>query len=248
MELKKKPLLNIIVYLLLYLLGGTVLTYLIAYIVSAASNLDLTSIIEQMSENHYDDINLFTKANFSAALANFIVYLLMFISLVGINFKELKEHFFKIKTTWKSFIIYALFGFIILYGVSFIIDYLYDLYNIGISENQNTIENYINYGNATLTFLAVVLLAPLVEEIIYRYSIFSLIQNKVLAYIISTLFFALPHMLSTSGPALEWMLLAIPYLFSGLMLDLIFDSSKNIYASTMAHLLNNLVAFILIVI
>ena len=137
--------------------------------------------------------------------------------------------------------------FIIIYGLTYVINYLYDLYNIGVSDNQDTIVNYIKYGNALISFFAVVICAPLVEELIYRYSIFSLFNNRIISYIVSILFFMLPHMLSTTSDILTWFLLAIPYLISGFMLAYIYDSSKNIYASVIAHMLNNLMSFIVIV-
>ena len=52
---------------------------------------------------------------------------------------------------------------------------------------------------------------------------------------------------ATTSDILTWFLLAIPYLISGFMLAYIYDSSKNIYASVIAHMLNNLMSFIVIV-
>lgn len=247
MELKKQSLLNLIIYLVLYLLGGTLVIALITSIVSNINNISYDDLFNQISSTTYTDLNLFKLANFTANLSNFITYLLMFISLIIVNFKYLKENFFKIKNKYISFIIYSIVGFIVIYGLTYVINYLYDLYNIGVSDNQDTIVNYIKYGNALISFFAVVICAPLVEELIYRYSIFSLFNNRIISYIVSILFFMLPHMLSTTSDMLTWFLLAIPYLISGFMLAYIYDSSKNIYASIIAHMLNNLMSFIVIV-
>ena len=248
MDLKNKGLINIVFYLFLYLLAGTLTTYIVAYAVAKSNNYEFSIFLEQMNSSTYNDIELFNKANFAATLANFIVYFILFIVLIIINRDTLIAEFKKIGNKVISFIIFAIFGFIILYGTSYIINYLYNLYNIGVSQNQNSIENYILHGNAILTFITVVIFAPLVEEIIYRYSIFSLIKNKILAYVVTIICFALPHMLSTNSSISEWLLLMIPYLLSGFILALIYDSSKNIYASIVAHCLNNLLAFIIILI
>ncbi len=243
---RQKSLINILLYLILYLIGGSLITYLVIYFVSLSTNYSYTDLLNQLNSSTYTDLELFAKANFAGALSNFLSYLVLFVGLVIYNYKELKEEFKKITNKVSSFFIIAICGFIILYGVSYIISYLYDYFEIGSSNNQETIINYIEHGNAILTFIAVVILAPLVEEVVYRFSIFGLVNNRVAAYIISILLFALPHMLSTSASVGTWLLLAIPYILSGFMLALIYDSSKNIYCSTLAHMLNNLLSFVII--
>lgn len=248
MEIKKNSIISLFAYLILYIIGATLVIYLIAFIVSKSNNIDINLLLEVMQNNSKLDLNVYRLANFSNALGNFIVYLIMFIVLIIINFKNLKEHLFKIKNNLISFIIITIFGFIILYGITYLINYLYNLYNIGISNNQDSLVSYIEEGNAILIFFSVFLFAPIVEELIYRYVIFDIFTNRIIAYIVSIVFFALPHMLSTNADIINWLLLLIPYLFSGFMLALIYDQTKNIYASIFAHMLNNLVSFISIII
>ncbi len=99
-------------------------------------------------------------------------------------------------------------------------------------------------------FVAVVICAPIVEELVYRKAIFSFLDKKpiAVAYIVSIILFTLPHMLTTSfQQPLQWFLISIPYLISALMLCVIYHvSGKNIYASWFTHMINNLVSFILI--
>lgn len=248
MRIHKQSIATIIAYLVLYLLGGTIVTYIIAGVISKTSGYDFNALIEVMASGSKADYNLYLKATFANTLANFIMYLIMFVALVIINFKTLIAEFKKIKDHPISFAIIAICGFVALYGISYAINYLYDLYNIGVSTNQNAIISYIEDGSAVLTFIAVVILAPLVEELVYRYAIFDLCPKRILAYIISIAIFALPHMLSTSASIGEWLLLLIPYLFSGFMLALVYDQSQNIYASISVHLLNNLLSYIMIII
>ena len=93
---------------------------------------------------------------------------------------------------------------------------------------------------------------PLVEELIYRKAIFKLLDKKhiVLSYVVSTIVFVLPHMLSTPINNFgDWLLLCVPYFISAILLCLVYHlSKKNVYASWFVHMINNLVTFILILI
>jgi membrane protease YdiL (CAAX protease family) len=54
-------------------------------------------------------------------------------------------------------------------------------------------------------------------------------------------------MLTTSTSFGTWVLISIPYLIDGALLAAIYHlSKKNVYASIAAHMLNNLVAVILV--
>lgn len=247
-QVRKNALATIAAYLIIYLIGGTLVVYLLASLIANINNYNLTeflSVMESSSKSNYD---IYLKATFCNALGNMLVYLFMFIAVVIINRKYLFAELKKIKEHPVSLLIIILGGFAFLYGITFAINYLYDMYNIGVSTNQNAIVSYILDGNAFITFLATIIFAPLVEELVYRAAIFRAINNRVVSYVVSILFFALPHMLSTSTTPLEWFLLLIPYVFSGFMLALVYDSSKNIYASWAVHLLNNLLAFILVLV
>lgn len=248
LEYRKNSWITLISYLLLYLIGGTLVTYGVAAVVASSSNIEFKNLLEVMSSLDRTDKLLFDTACFASAISNFVTYLLMFAIICFFNFKFLKNEFFKIKGHLISFLIITISGFVILYGLSYIINYLYDYYAVGTSNNQNIIIDYIKYGSSVLTFIAVVLLTPVVEELVYRGAIFNLCPNRALAYFLSIVFFALPHMLSTSADILTWFLLLIPYLVSAIILTIIYDQSKNIYASIIAHMCNNLLAFIIIII
>ena len=120
---------------------------------------------------------------------------------------------------------------------------------VGESTNQNTIVSIINGGGALPMFIAVVICAPLVEELIYRKAIFELFRNRsiIFCYIISTILFVLPHMISTNVIISKWVLLCVPYVVSAILLSFIYHiSGENFYASWFVHLINNLLAFLII--
>ena len=158
------------------------------------------------------------------------------------DFKEIKE-----KPIY--FTVLAIISVILFYGISILVSYCIDKL-VGVSNNQSLIEGMILNGGAIPVFFAVVIFAPIVEELIYRKAIFHFFKNKhiIVSYIVSSVIFALPHMISTPIENItDWLLMCIPYLVSAILLCLIYHlSKKNIYVVWIVHMINNLVTFILI--
>ena len=244
-ETKKKSFINIIIYLVIWLIGSLIFNYLIAYIYSKNTSFTLNEILNGNLDSNLELLTVSTKV---LMYTNFIVYLLMFIGLIINDFKYLKSDLLNFKNKLAKNIIYLVFGGAILYLFSYLINLGLSKLGVSMSNNQISIENMLILGSKVITFFSVIIFAPLVEELIYRKSIYSLSNNKVVYYIVSILAFSLPHMLSTTYDLKTFILGLIPYLFSGFILSLIYDHTKNIYVSTLAHIINNLIAFIIIII
>ena len=147
---------------------------------------------------------------------------------------------------------FAILGFGLLYGSSVLFSWLSSLVsNVTSSENQNSFVGMITNGYGPIVFISVVFLAPISEELVYRKSIFKFFKEKKLWYIptlISGLVFALPHMLTTQESFLVWVIFFFSYFSSGVILALVYHfSDDNVIVSTICHMLNNLLAFLLIV-
>ena len=244
-ETKKKSFINIIIYLVIWLIGSLIFNYLIAYIYSKNTSFTLNEILNGNLDSNLELLTVSTKV---LMYTNFIVYLLMFIGLIINDFKYLSIDLLNFKNKLAKNIIYLVFGGAILYLFSYLINLGLSKLGVSMSNNQISIENMLILGSKVITFFSVIIFAPLVEELIYRKSIYSLSNNKVVYYIVSILAFSLPHMLSTTYDLKTFILGLIPYLFSGFILSLICDHTKNIYVSTLAHIINNLIAFIIIII
>ena len=247
----------VIGYALMNLLGGSFIIILIA-LMYASANKDLEYLspagtLAIIAGTNFEtltapEIKLYT---FSNSLGNMLTYLLM-LGFVGFFMRDyLVEDAKGFKQNYKRLLwlipVLAVGAWFISYGV----DYIIELLVHDVSENQNAISSMILNGGAVYMFIAVVLCAPIVEELIYRKAIFEYLKNKHIAisYVISILLFTLPHMLTTFTNPLDWFLMSIPYAFSGFLLCFIYHfSGKNIYASWFAHMLNNLIAFILILV
>ena len=92
-----------------------------------------------------------------------------------------------------------------------------------------------------LALPAICLFGPFVEEMIYR-----LPYNKNwLSITISTVIFTLAHISSFS---LSQILFLIPYLFLSISFSFAYFKNENIILSTIAHILNNLISVVLLLI
>lgn len=155
----------------------------------------------------------------------------------------------KIKPFIKTVFIY----FAIYYGLtllsSFFISALNEWLSLGDSENQIFIEFSLEHAAIPMV-IATALLGPLVEELIFRKTIFSLIKNKGIALCVSTLSFGCIHIISSisSGYSIvELIVLTLPYLTAGLIFGYIYIKTQfNFLYVTIIHMLSNIIALILI--
>ena len=114
--------------------------------------------------------------------------------------------------------------------------------------NTEAVHELANQHFFFTAFLAVVL-APIVEELLFRGAIYGGLRNKskVAAYLVSTLLFALLHVLSflffiPLGTLFLMMLLYIP---SGFALAWSYEKSGNIWTPIFLHALMNVIALAL---
>lgn len=242
------------VYVAVMFFIASFITMGIALVLSLLYNADFTEVfysfqsIEEFIDN--GNITILKINSISQGLGNMIGYLLVFIiaiiTLNNVFVDDFKQLINDKKSFYKWFIPVSAILFI---GLTLLIDFLIGFIAPS-SSNQQTIEIIMLYGGKIPMIIAVVLFAPVVEEIVYRKILFTALKShkKYVAYIVSIFCFALPHMISTPMDNVGiFILQCIPYAFSGFLLALIYDySGENIYASIAAHMLNNLLACILI--
>jgi membrane protease YdiL (CAAX protease family) len=161
-----------------------------------------------------------------SGLISFLCYLIIVVTFIIIYRKEIKE---KIKQFTKKDIIYTIVGSIILIIVNEVISRLLISANVEMKNQETIIEAYQN--SKILMTMAIVFLAPFIEEMVFRYSFSTFIKNDTAFVIISSLVFGILHGLGV---------VTILYVGLGVLLALIYlRTNKNILASTIAHILNN---------
>lgn len=168
------------------------------------------------------------------------VFLLCFLhSFMRSSFGELCSH--KMDT---------LISVLIFYFVYMIVLYLVALF-IGLF-----LDNLENPNNAAITSMAKlnpntmivigVLLAPIVEEILFRGVAFGTIRksSRVAGYIVSSLLFALYHLWEymLSGFSWDLVLYLLQYIPAGIILCLCYERSKNIWGPVFLHMMINYVS------
>lgn len=128
-----------------------------------------------------------------------IVLIVVLISLICINFKELKAQFvLNFKNYWTY--IYTMFLFVVYFaaviGLSLLTLKLTP--NLEEAANQAALVDMFNSTNKFVYMSVTIILAPIVEELVFRYSVVNLldVEKKYLKwvpYLLSALIFALIH-------------------------------------------------------
>lgn len=184
-----------------------------------------------------------------------------YVALIGIFAVLFKQIFIedakKFKKDILRNIIVIVVGAGLMYGLTELANLIIEKLNIpSSSQNQDTIVQLLKSPLALYMVISAVLLAPVVEEMIFRKLLFETVEqkfkwHKAIAIVISTLIFSLIHMSGEFSEALldpsKWvyMLSIIGYLPLALVLSLGYTFSKNnIYTVIAIHLINNLIAVV----
>ncbi len=192
-----------------------------------------------------------------------IIYSMGIVGVLIIMWKPFKEDLKRING--KTFA-YGAMGMGLMYGGNFIASILFEIIGVTKFQSEASNQEYINQlFNTTLPgliilFIVIVIMAPILEELVFRKAIFRLFKNKYLAMIVSSLIFGMLHVIS---PAIETLMLCfsgeatylnficeiiyiIPYSLMGLGLCIAFvKSENNVNSSIFAHMINNGISYIL---
>lgn len=166
-----------------------------------------------------------------------IITILVFLNKIDLK-KEIKDFKLNYKKYFKILISIWFIGFILMIISNYFITKTSSLPN-----NELSVRTYMN-TKFVESIITMVIMAPILEEITFRYS-FSKIKNKYLYLIISTLLFAMIHINPENASELPFL---IPYSFLGLSFSLIFYKTKNIFASITAHAIHNYTIIMLLLI
>lgn len=208
---------------------------------SIGEELVINKSIEQLTELALAGVNL-------------ILYVLMFAFIFLTMFPMIKEdfkNFFSLKgKAWISVGV----GFIILYAFGIAGNVIQNLIGILLqidpqtSANQASIELALKSNAIYFTLISAILIGPIVEEMVFRKAIFSIIKNKWAAIILSSLVFALIHVVSEFEMGFGILIYnLIPYLAMGLAFGWIYSNNKNNLMTTIfVHMIYNLVATLMV--
>lgn len=237
----KCPRLRGFISLVFYFLNNFVVASLVAgviYFVMVDENPNLTQ----------DEF--ISAVNSNGAYLMFGVLMLTLIQLIIVNFGNFK---IKLSRDFKNVFTYIYpFIFIIVYFVLVTVMSLI-IYAINPalqeSENNQALIEMFNGGNKAIFVICVVILAPIVEELVFRYSLVELFNVRLkflkwVPYVVSAFVFALIHEYTIfTNFSIDAVLLFTTYFVPALLLSIGYMVTKrNIVSMIILHMLINIIA------
>ena len=195
---------------------------------------------------NYSDFNYIDYA-----CLNTFIELIMFVVVLLFYKKYLKKDLVLFKLNKKDYIkkiiSYFLIFLVVKYGIALFSSLLLVMLGSDLvtSENQEAVVNLAK----TLPFMMMIstsLLAPFVEEGIFRLGIKKVINNKYLFILVSGLIFGFMHIFPTELPIYVALIESLNYVTMGLLLAYIYNETDNIYVVVIIHALNNLLSMLMI--
>ena len=179
----------------------------------------------------------------SAALQNVIYYYVLFAVTVLIFHKFLARTCRNLADNLGGACRMLLVGLVALYGLN---ELAYRLTNLIITNRTNLNDTAISAQMESapyMTLLIVVLLAPFVEEVLFRGLVFGNLKGKSrpVAYVVSCALFALLHVwqFAVVYQDVTYFLLMLQYLVPGAVLAWVYDRSGTLWTSIALHALTN---------
>lgn len=168
-----------------------------------------------------------------------IVYLISTVIFIIIAKKELKQSIKNLNLkTLKRALIYWLIGLIIMSISSNIIE----LIGIPLNSNESLIREQLKEF-PIMQIIQTIIFAPIMEEIVFRYSFKDLSSNKHIYAIFTGVFFALMHLPDAFiNPTM--MIHLIPYSALGIAFGYIYKDTDNLLATIIPHSLHNLISIL----
>lgn len=115
-----------------------------------------------------------------------------------------------------------------------------------LAENEEAIRSLIKVS-PFLMGIDIIILAPLIEELVFRKSPRNIVENKYIYSIISGLIFGGLHVVTSLESAVD-LLYFIPYCSLGITFGLLYCKTNNIFSTITIHAFHNALAFILYII
>ena len=190
--------------------------------------------------------------NFLNTLLQLTIYIVLFILLCLVLYKDLKRDEIDYKQRNNDLKKEFLPSLLIYFGttiiVNFIVIILTKAFNISNeSLNQSNIESLVSSSpmNKILMACSVCFLGPIVEELIFRKSMFTIFYNKWVSLVLSSIIFGLMHTLSFNYEPLRLLVVSLPYIASGFVFGIIYIKTDNIIMPILIHALLNAVSLIM---
>lgn len=174
----------------------------------------------------------------SVSIFMLFIIVLAYFKEIKNEFKDFKINFIKYFNEYKSY--WPTMIFLMLLANLFI-----SFFTTDISSNEESIRSILHSGIPGLiyTCISCSLIAPLMEELVFRKSIKKIIPQKYLFILVSGIFFGSVHVIGQTKHLVEYLHI-ISYSIPGLVLATAYQKSDNIFVSTSIHFFHNTVLLI----
>lgn len=176
-----------------------------------------------------------------------LVFALIILLIFKDSLIEQWKDFFKEK---KENILYGfVIGFVMLFVASIVGGLLSMAFGAQTdSQNQAVIEN-LAQAHPVIIVITSVILAPIVEELLFRGTIFGWLYelHPMIAHLGSAFLFGFVHIMDAvlSGNYQEWFQI-FAYFLMGAVLSFLYEKRNNIYVPILSHMMNNLISILLV--
>lgn len=183
--------------------------------------------------------SLFNNSELYLQIINLLFSIIFMIILFIINRKKLIESFKKINlNTIKKIFIYWL----AIYATTTIISLIFSPLLNNIPENENLARSLI-LKYPLINIITVIIIAPFVEEMAYRFYPRKIFNNKLIFIIVSSLIFGFIHV-SNFYTSIESLIHFLQYSIIGSFIAKIYYETDNIFSAIILHSLHNLIALL----
>jgi membrane protease YdiL (CAAX protease family) len=164
-------------------------------------------------------------------------------SLIFIYRKDLTKDGKDFKENWKKYLKtgfnYWITGLIVMIISNIIIG---SLSPVSLPENEQAIRDVLKVSPFFIIITSIIM-APIIEELIFRKAIREAVKNKILYITISGLIFGAFHILGAAQSLYSWLYI-IPYAALGVSFAYTYIKTDNIYSSMCLHSFHNFITII----
>lgn len=203
-----------ILVILSYFLLPTLIKSVISYLANEALSEEVSVILSII-------IEILTLA----------VILLLFNKRIKENYIDLKKNH---KKYFSKYFKFYLIGLAIMYISNAILIFVF---NGGLAGNEESIRSIL-LVHPIYVYISSVLIAPSVEELVFRGAIKNIIPNSILYILCSGLIFGGMHLVGNITSIID-LLYIIPYSSLGIAFAYIYSKTDNIFVTMMLHTMHN---------
>lgn len=258
----KKSILAFVIYYAFNIGGGLVFQFILHPFVLKDLGITIEQLIE--TSQYYDEAAYKMYESYLTGYLNFVVFAVIFVGLILLYKKSLLQDLKELKAKPFQILKLAGLGFVGMYVANFFVSVIVMLFfgDDFVSTNQNSLIDLFNAGGDIRILLVIftVIFAPIVEELLFRKSLFNFFKkDSGVAIIVSALIFAGIHVISpTLSALLGWisnenefslvfkeLLYIIVYLAPAFVLSFVYSmSEKNLLPCILMHMAQNLLSVI----